>query len=328
MNVQAQRLKKTVLGSSVVIEIGAMRVRALVDTGAEVSIIHNKFLSQITSKKPVITQNSPILRAANNELLPRLGTIKLDFKIGNNKIKLPFQVASGISHSIILSMNFIQGQQIILNYKEQELLWKGETAPFEDNQYMESLVRVSRACRIPPYTAVKCYGKSRAQRRLPKAGMCEITAINTGFIAQEPGLMVANAVARVGKRGWFPMIVCNETGKHFTLKRGNVIGRIEAIKSEEMQTVDTGTEPALAGFNAIRKTVDNELNAPDEYKRALEELTNEFRDIFAESDMEMGQTQAMKASIDTGDKAPIRLRPYRTVLNYRNIVDDAIDSML
>ena len=60
-----------------------------------------------------------------------------------------------------------------------------------------------------------------------------------------------------------------------------MIGRIETIKSDEMQLVDSGAEPALAGINAIRNTDADELNAPDEYKGALEELTNTFRDIFA-----------------------------------------------
>ena len=132
------QFNRTVQGSSVLIQIGKLKIRALVDTGAEVSIIHERILSQITRRKPRITADSPILRAANNELLPRLGTIRLDFKIGDNAINLPFQVAADILHSIILGMNFIQGQQIVLDYRQQKLVWKGEAVPFEDNQYIET----------------------------------------------------------------------------------------------------------------------------------------------------------------------------------------------
>ena len=98
-------------------------------------------------------------------------------------------------------MNFIQGQQIILDYQQQELKWRGDAVPFEDNQYMESLVRVSKACRIPPYTAVRCLRKEPSSAEINEGGVCEFSAINTGFIANETGLMVANTVTSVNKRG-------------------------------------------------------------------------------------------------------------------------------
>ena len=130
----------------------------------------------------------------------------------------------------------------------------------------------------PPVYSGEVLRKKPSATEIAEGGMCKITAINRGFIAQEPGLMVANAVARVGKRGWFPMMVCNETGK-----------QIETIRSDEMQPVDSEAEPALAGINAICNTDTDELNAPDEYKGALEELTNEFRDMFAEKRYGVGE---------------------------------------
>lgn len=55
-------------------------------------------------------------------------------------------------------------------------------------------------------------------------------------------------------------------------------------------------------------------------------LANE--DIFAEKDTELGRTDTIKMKINTGDDPPIRLKPYRTPLNQRPIVEKAVKEML
>ena len=112
--------------------------------------------------------------------------------------------------------------------------------------------------------------------------MYEIQAIDTGFIANEPGVTVTGGVTNIKRRGWFPMIVCNETERNFNLIRGNVVGRIEAINAGEIETVDAMPEPPFAEINVTQVKTAEELNAPEEFREALEKLTDEFRDIFAE----------------------------------------------
>ena len=51
-------------------------------------------------------------------------------------------------------------------------------------------------------------------------------------------------------------------------------------------------------------------------------------DLFAEKHTELGKAQTIKMKIDTGDDKPIKLKPYKTPLNKRPIVDKAIDDML
>jgi hypothetical protein len=51
-------------------------------------------------------------------------------------------------------------------------------------------------------------------------------------------------------------------------------------------------------------------------------------DLFAQKDSELSHTDIVKTKIDTGDHPPIKLKPYRTALNNRKIVDEAIDEML
>lgn len=44
-------------------------------------------------------------------------------------------------------------------------------------------------------------------------------------------------------------------------------------------------------------------------------------------DFDLSHTDTVTMKIDTGNYEPINLKPYRTPLNKRNIVDKAIDDM-
>lgn len=46
------------------------------------------------------------------------------------------------------------------------------------------------------------------------------------------------------------------------------------------------------------------------------------------SDKELGQTHTVKMKIDTGDHPPIMLRPYRTHIHKRPLVEEAVRDML
>ena len=48
----------------------------------------------------------------------------------------------------------------------------------------------------------------------------------------------------------------------------------------------------------------------------------------AARDINLDHTDTVKMTIDTGDHPPIKLKPYRTPLNKRHIVEKAVDDML
>ena len=51
-------------------------------------------------------------------------------------------------------------------------------------------------------------------------------------------------------------------------------------------------------------------------------------DLFAEKDTDLGKTNTIKMSIDTGNHPPIKLRPYKTPFAKYPIVDMAVNDML
>ena len=59
----------------------------------------------------------------------------------------------------------------------------------------------------------------------------------------------------------------------------------------------------------------------------LKALVAEFPDVFALSDAELGRTDLIKHSIDTGDHAPIKQQPYRTPIIRRALISEMVNNM-
>ena len=60
----------------------------------------------------------------------------------------------------------------------------------------------------------------------------------------------------------------------------------------------------------------------------IKKLLVQNKDHFAKTDAELGHTNTIQMKIDTGNHAPIKMRPYWTPIKKHRIVDQAIDEML
>ena len=52
------------------------------------------------------------------------------------------------------------------------------------------------------------------------------------------------------------------------------------------------------------------------------------KDLFASKDSELCNTKTVKMQIDVGNNDPIKMRPYRTPMKNREVIDKAVDEML
>ena len=86
-----------------------------------------------------------------------------------------------------------------IDFGKCELQLRNCTVPIESESYLNSLVRVASQKILKPQTATVVWGKFRGQRNLNRRKQFSVTAINTGILALEPGLMVTNTVIKVVK---------------------------------------------------------------------------------------------------------------------------------
>lgn len=312
--------------SSVLVEIYGRKYRALVDSGAEISLIHRKITEHFPDTE-CLNSTEIKLRSATGDSIGVVGEMDLNFKLGKKHLRHTFVVAENISRSVILGRDCLKAHNIKLDFGSNHLILSDEIVNLESDEYITSLVRVANKKVLKPQTSTLIWGKCKRQKEMKQQGTYCISGIDSGFISQEPGLMITNSVIKMKKNKKFPVLVCNSTNKTIRLRRGNVVARAEKI-NDEIGSVSEISEITFDDSGSEDEHLSETNNIPLAYQKKLEELLELNKDLFAATDIDLGRTDAVKMKIDTGDHPPIRLKPYRTPLTQRPVIDKAIDDML
>ena len=157
------------------------------------------------------------------------------------------------------------------------------------------------------------------------------------------GVSAFELLVTVDKKGCalIPLPLHNYQGSCVTLQGGSPLGlvrRCDSICGGQPQVMDSpsdksGTSVLVstvsedpAPFERLVKTLD--LHS-DKLKQllGLEGLLHEYSDVFALTDQELGCTNIVHHSIDTGDHRPIKQQPYRTAIAQRDTIRQMVDQM-
>ncbi len=95
------------------INIDKQKFRALLDTGATVSIISDQ---SVKNKQNKIIPSSVNLKTVSGQHLKVLGQIFLKVKLGTTSVSHWFHVVKGITNSLILGFDFISKNNVQLNF--------------------------------------------------------------------------------------------------------------------------------------------------------------------------------------------------------------------
>ena len=118
-------------------------------------------------------------------------------------------------------------------------------------------------------------------------------------------------------------MVVNNTNKFIKIYRHGLIAKITGIQN------NVTCINSVIKDNKFKEKLDlKDLDVPEEYRSRIEKLVLQNKDLFASKDSELGHTKAVKMQIDVGNNDPIKMRPYRTPMKNREVIDKAIDEML
>ncbi|UYV63208.1 K02A2.6-like, partial [Cordylochernes scorpioides] len=101
------------------VNIQGRNVQALVDSGADYSVISGAFRRSI--KAPVFKENGPLLKAADKKPIVTLGKCSLEVQIKGLDIIFDFVVADECSHDVILGWDFFKATDAIIDCGENKL---------------------------------------------------------------------------------------------------------------------------------------------------------------------------------------------------------------
>ncbi len=103
--------------NSCVIQLGKQRYRALVDTGAEVSLVHRRVFDKLKHGYDLGKQKVN-LQAVNGNKLQVDGCATIKFKLGGRKFQHTFYVVDGLNRNVILGRDWIIDNKVVLYFNE------------------------------------------------------------------------------------------------------------------------------------------------------------------------------------------------------------------
>ena len=227
-----------------------------------------------------------------------------------------FVVVSNLNRNIILGNDWMESNWVILYFNLMKLRVDDTYVPLEGDIHISSLVCSKRDFVLPPQTACVCQVKMKKSEYFEKEKYLEISKPSKGFVVEEPGIKVYECGVTVNKRGEYPLLVANETNKTYKIRRGCVLGEVSPVN--KVESVNFG-KMSHSGEKASWTEAD--VRAPDQWKKKVVQMVKDNQDLFAHSDMDLSKTETVTMKIDTGDAEPIRLKPYKTPLNKRKVID-------
>ena len=278
------------------------------------------------SPKPKLTRVIKSLRAVNSEPINVLGRTTLRFTMNGLTMSQNFYVVETLNKNFILGRDWLKENGVRL-YFDLGMLRVGQTyVKLEEDTHICSILRLSKRTTIKPQTAVICHVKLQRGFHLSNSRLIEISQLEPGCISNEPGITLKESVNTVKSPYRIPVLIINETNKSYRLRRGSVIGKARPLNSQDILAID---EDEPMEIDDPRPETDIEdLYVPDERRGEVIRLLRNNRDLIAKSDSDLGGTRTVQMKISTGNHPPIKNRPYRTPLNKRKIIDQAIDEML
>ena len=138
-------------------------------------------------------------------------------------------------------------------------------------------------------------------------------------------LMVSNSIAKMSKNRRFSILVVNNTNQTVSLSKGCVIAKVDPIASSRIESVNNLVKNTKPGDC---KAWDADVDVPSHYKPQIQKFLKKNKNLFASVDSELGHTSTVTMKIDTGSNPPIKLRPYRTPIQSRQVIEKTIDEMM
>jgi hypothetical protein len=239
----------------------------LVDTGASVTILSQKFLNAIDpSLKPEIIPVNIKMKTATGEISSFLGQIAVELKFGKNLIKHKVLIAN-IPIEGILGMDFLEIYNRDVLLSKSCIRYRGNKIPcFKYKNNGEAtccMIDIYEKIVLPPSSETIVAG--RAMDPIVK-GMTDLVEPVTKFV-EKHGLLIAKAVVQTNC-GFIPIKFLNISDEEHALQKNTIAAQLEPIEIDMIEechnknTVNCNVQRETIQWPEHIKTIfDNNINA-------------------------------------------------------------------
>ena len=291
-----------------------------------------KFAERLNLKiTPVSDSQSRYLSAADGHSLDTVGTIDVTLTTKGLKISPTFKVVRNLAYNLILGLDFMNHTQVYLNFGDNTLSICDNLVVTDlfTNQKPMNVLRATSNCIIPPLSEAIIPVHSTA----PESGQYLLEPMPN---LSKQRVSLARAVVCIDNHQTLCRLI-NPTNASVSLKKRIPLATATPIpkadvfdytKSTSEPTKPTvGYETQLKELQSLGLEIDAQQYTQHQREQLISMLHNN-RDLFTCDLRNIPGTDLVKHTIDTGDAAPIRQRPYRHTPESKKEIDRQLDLML
>ncbi len=309
------------------------RTKALVDTGAGISIVSQACLSKLSNQ--TLEKAEPLfsfVKGVGANITPIIDCVMIPIQIGPFKVSYRFHVLQD-KYDMILGMDFLKD-----NHANVLL----QTGMFEVNGHLIPLVGPSSKTFLASVSKAQVLKQNEATsisvniRKHPSEGVYTFEPAHL-FADQYPSVEILPSVFDMAT-GNFQCMLVNTSGWEIDLQKGLTLGLatkvpISTITSDVhmAQGLEIMTECVQKAKALHQKPVTFPLPNPelsDIQKQQFHDLISNNRPAFAVDLSELGCTDKHEHYIDTGSERPTSARHYRQSQLVRDEMNRQIEELL
>ena len=327
--------------------INHTRVSLLLDTGATSSILNEETWKKSGQYRPEkLHKFNASLTVANGEKLAVQGKTVINVRFGNSLFRVPMLVVRDIPHACILGSDFFERESCQILYDVGTLVVQGEEIPIFYERKAPSVCRVvvDEEVELKAGTEVVLCGKLEPgfERNNGTPGILEGHRKNTA-----EKLTSRFCIARsltVPKEGKTPIRMANFSDQTMLLRPGQTVAQfypldrvdasvnlfdLEEKPSERETKQNPRVEMPPSDPPVVKQEIRADLSGLSEgEKQSFNGLLEEYRDLFAMGDGNLGRTDLLEHTIDTGSATPVKQAPRRLPPFKRDEVDRQLSDLL
>lgn len=306
------------------VEVDGMPVRALVDTGATISVISAKLCSRLHK---VLTPALSHVKVADGGTPTISGMCTARVTIAGRTVPVLFAVLQNCPYDVILGLDFLSDHSALIDCSTGFLSLELPSMPLTDDTLPPRLCSATHIRLVPQAIT---YVSLTTPRPLAD-GVYVISPITDVLLTRN--VTLPHTVATIID-STLSLPVLNFGLHAQVLPKGMSLATVCPIQDYDISTFAVTTTPDCDHMLTAAPDSPDKFMAmlsPDlskEQARDLHRLLLTYSDIFDFPNRPLGRTSAVKHRIDTGDSRPIYRRPYRVSHAERAVIQREVDEML
>ena len=315
--------------------------KVLVDTGAAITVISEKFFADVLRANFAIQTCEKIgsIKTADGTKVPVVGEVRFPLLLGDSEYSCEATIVPGLAYSIVLGRDFLHNNCAVIDVKGCFVTFNGSN--------VVNFLKGNRPLMLSDILTITSYVidansetiiPARLEKLLPEPTVGVIEA--SIKLSDRYQLHAAASLSLPDSDGMVSLRILNPTDSPVLLHKGTSVGLFSEIAPDDtvlsLEPTDCEAVDNFPGPNnqGCADTLLSKFKClPSETLSAVEngqlnELLCEYKDIFAKSSLDLGRTSLVEHKIDTGGAQPIKQSPYRVSQKQRAEIDNHIANML